>query len=185
MLAGTSTFEEYGRGWSGTGNTLAPLATERAIWRRLKARAHPDAGGDHELFLFVKALEERLAGDVVVPTISEPPHRPGTADEAPRVPFEWDVPHEELVRRALLVAHDVLEPYASLLRLLSSYRGAVSPAMRREERRGPTYRLLAAIGHAAGMTPRQRRSWYRIAERAGLSARAGAYIFDRLKEVTL
>jgi hypothetical protein len=29
------------------------------IWRLLLARLHPDAGGDHELFLFAYALKER------------------------------------------------------------------------------------------------------------------------------
>lgn len=128
-------------------------------------------------------MEEHVAGDGLEPPVPGGiRHRRETADEAPRVPFGWDVPHEELVRRALLVAHDVHEPHASLLRLLASYRGAISPAMRREENRGPTYRLLAAIGHTAGMSDRQRGTWYRIAERAGLSARAGAYILDRLRE---
>lgn len=31
--------------------TLPP--TEPAMWRKLLARAHPDAGGDHELFIWV------------------------------------------------------------------------------------------------------------------------------------
>lgn len=130
------------------------------------------------------ALEEHVAGDGLEPPVPGGiRYRRETVDEAPRVPFEWDVPHEELVRRALLVAHDVYEPHASLLRLLATYRGAVSPAMLQEEHKGPTYRLLAAIGHAADMSASQRSSWYRIAERAGLSARAGAHILDRLKGV--
>jgi hypothetical protein len=30
----------------------------RHMWRLLLARVHPDAGGDHELFLFAHALKE-------------------------------------------------------------------------------------------------------------------------------
>jgi hypothetical protein len=32
---------------------------DRHMWRLLLARLHPDAGGDHELFLFAYALKER------------------------------------------------------------------------------------------------------------------------------
>jgi hypothetical protein len=31
---------------------------DRRMWRLLLARVHPDAGGDHELFLFAHALKE-------------------------------------------------------------------------------------------------------------------------------
>lgn len=33
---------------------------DRRTWRRLLARLHPDAGGDHELFLFACALKDEL-----------------------------------------------------------------------------------------------------------------------------
>ena len=32
------------------------------MWRLLLARLHPDAGGDHELFLFAHALKEGTCG---------------------------------------------------------------------------------------------------------------------------
>jgi hypothetical protein len=35
----------------------APLESHQ-MWRLLLARAHPDAGGDHELFLFACALRD-------------------------------------------------------------------------------------------------------------------------------
>jgi hypothetical protein len=34
------------------------LFEDRHMWRLLLARAHPDAGGDHKLFLFAHALKE-------------------------------------------------------------------------------------------------------------------------------
>lgn len=37
--------------------TLPPTA--RVMWRKLLARAHPDAGGDHELFIFFEELAEK------------------------------------------------------------------------------------------------------------------------------
>jgi hypothetical protein len=33
------------------------------MWRLLLARLHPDAGGDHELFLFARALKEGAYGN--------------------------------------------------------------------------------------------------------------------------
>lgn len=38
-------------------NRLA-LLEDRRMWRMLLARLHPDVGGDHELFLFARAVEE-------------------------------------------------------------------------------------------------------------------------------
>ena len=35
---------------------------DRHMWRLLLARLHPDAGGDHELFLFAHALREGASG---------------------------------------------------------------------------------------------------------------------------
>lgn len=35
---------------------------DRHMWRMLLAKLHPDAGGDHELFLFACALKERIYG---------------------------------------------------------------------------------------------------------------------------
>jgi hypothetical protein len=36
---------------------------DRQMWRLLLARLHPDAGGDHELFLFACALKDELCGE--------------------------------------------------------------------------------------------------------------------------
>ena len=44
---------------------------DRQMWRLLLARVHPDAGGDHALFLFACALKDRLYEN----------HRPGAERE--------------------------------------------------------------------------------------------------------
>jgi hypothetical protein len=36
---------------------------DRHMWRLLLARLHPDAGGDHELFLFAHGLKEGAYGN--------------------------------------------------------------------------------------------------------------------------
>src|SRR3954454_14044062 len=40
----------------------AMLLEDRQMWRQLLAKLHPDAGGDHELFLFACALKEGICG---------------------------------------------------------------------------------------------------------------------------
>jgi hypothetical protein len=47
-----------GKGYAGR---EAPFE-HRHMWRLLLARLHPDAGGDHELFLFACALKDELCG---------------------------------------------------------------------------------------------------------------------------
>ena len=47
-----------------TPRTLAPPLTDRAMWRRLRALAHPDRAGDHAIYIWVEAwlvLELELA----------------------------------------------------------------------------------------------------------------------------
>ena len=38
------------------------LLEDRHMWRLLLAKLHPDAGGDHELFLFACAVKEGIYG---------------------------------------------------------------------------------------------------------------------------
>jgi hypothetical protein len=45
----------------GVASREAPFEN-RHMWRLLLARLHPDAGGDHELFLFAHALREGAPG---------------------------------------------------------------------------------------------------------------------------
>jgi hypothetical protein len=47
-----------GKGYAG----LEAPFEDRHMWRLLLARLHPDAGGDHELFLFACALKDELCG---------------------------------------------------------------------------------------------------------------------------
>ena len=44
-------------------NVYQPMFLEdRHMWRLLLAKLHPDAGGDHELFLFACAVKEGICG---------------------------------------------------------------------------------------------------------------------------
>jgi hypothetical protein len=90
---------------------------------------------------------------------------------------------DRLTAHALAVAEEVVQPYAELLRLLSDCREAPASdiALTRQQRQGATYKTLAAIAHAAGMTKAERTGWYRVAESVPLSQRHAGHIMAKLK----
>lgn len=47
---------------AGARNVDLSFLEDRHMWRMLLAKLHPDAGGDHELFLFACALKEGICG---------------------------------------------------------------------------------------------------------------------------
>jgi hypothetical protein len=154
-------------------------ADDPKMWRRLKALAHPDNRGDHELFIWVGAVR-----DMVCSRVAEPPawNRPEpTREPAPdpdRVPWSDAYDFEEVTRTALRYA-SLGKPYASLLSLLADCRPLDN--MARQQSRGASYRQLAAVGHAWGMTKRERVAWYRVAEDLALTDRHAGHILGRLK----
>ncbi|MDQ4042524.1 MAG: hypothetical protein M3118_01730 [Actinomycetota bacterium] len=156
--------------------------TDTSMWRKLIARAHPDTGGDHNLFIWVSELKEYVAGETAEEPQHEPPRGAPNAD-SDRVPFD-PVGVEDFVGltcRALLMARDVPEKYARLLRLLDDCTEALHGALVREQKRGASYKRLAAIGHRAGMDVRARSGWYRVAESIPLSDRHAGHILGSLK----
>lgn len=171
------------------GRTKSPAELgDRSYWRRLKATCHPDAGGDHELFLWIVALEEyvhaNLTGFGREAPYSAGQSRRADSEQPDRIPFD---PHEcgdhlALNLRALGIADEVEEPYASLLRLLVDCGAGWSGREQVLERRGATWRSVAAIAHEAGLSYEQRQRWYRIAEYVPLSQKMAGHILSRLKE---
>ncbi len=150
------------------------------MWRRLVARTHPDAGGDHELFIWTGALRDVVCGRETFSFRNEtsPPPRP---DEEPaRVPFDPSADFSELTRRALAMAEEVGGVHGALLELLSDCE---APPMQTGawEQRGASYKKLAAVGHMVSMTKAERGRWYRIAEDIPLSDRHAGHILGRLK----
>ena len=55
-------------GFTGGGRSLR----DRRLWRLLLARLHPDAGGDHELFLFARDAMDKLCGPHRAPSRGGP-----------------------------------------------------------------------------------------------------------------
>jgi hypothetical protein len=54
------------------------LLKDRHMWRMLLAKLHPDAGGDHELFLFACAVREGICGS------RHPERKPASKDSERR-----------------------------------------------------------------------------------------------------
>ena len=171
----------------------APL-TDRGMWRKLLARAHPDAGGAHELYIWTSALRDHVCSScaqdpdyVTRRDQGGPPGSPTSPGFAARVPYEEAFGRAgsfaELTRQAVMFAESgaVGEPHASLLRLLADCYEAHDGTLYRQQMRGATYKQLAYIAHLAGMTPAERRAWYQIAERVPLSQRHAGHLVAQLQ----
>jgi hypothetical protein len=162
---------------------------DHRMWRLLVGRAHPDTGGDHELFIWTMAMRDTICGGdvgVEAPRIDHRDHRAwrqeaSTANAADRVLFEEDAYFELLTDRAVAMAEAVAEPYGYLLRQVAGCYPAEDGPLYRQQCQGASYRVLAAIGHQVGMTKDERVQWYRIAEAVPLSQRHAGHILSRLK----
>jgi hypothetical protein len=171
--------------------TLTAPPTDRSMWHRLLFRVHPDQGGDAALSVWVRNLQKHVAGDDVEPVVDDRSRRArygGTARNAERVPFEQAFgkagSFAELTRQAVMLADEVGEPHASLLRLLADCYEAseAEGTLYRQQMRGATYNQLAYIAHLANMTKPQRTRWYEICRAVPLSQRHAGHIFSRLQE---
>jgi hypothetical protein len=172
--------------------TLTHPPDHRGMWRRLVGRAHPDGGGDHDLFIWTVAVRDIVCSSKswTGPAFgedSEPDDQPsrrrdnsasGTAD---RVPFDKFADFEVLTDRALSMAEAVAEPFGFLLRQVADCHPASDGPLYDQQRCGASYRSLAAVGHTVGMSKAERVQWYRIAEAIPLSQRHAGHILSRIK----
>ena len=149
------------------------------MWRQLIARTHPDAGGSHELFICTGNLKELVCSGL--PPEAPTPIRPEPTRETDpeRVPFPPGADFETLTRHAVMLSEDEPLPYRSLLRLLRDCEPLAE--FEDKQRRGASYRQLAAVGHLAGMSKSERTRWYRVAESVPLTDRHAGHLLGRLK----
>ncbi len=155
---------------------------DKTMWRKVKARTHPDTGGSHELFIWVGSVEELVCSGKIEATSTAPPsaQRPGPSPKPDAVPFDPAIDFQAISFCALWTAKDVPELYGQLLLLLKDCEEVYSDPLANQQRRGASYRQLAAIGHAVGMSKSERITWYRIAESIPLSARHAGHILSKL-----
>src|SRR5215210_7331544 len=162
-------------------------ATDRLMWRRLLARAHPDAGGTHELFIWTGVVRDVVcSSSLPAGGNPEPEDHPSrrrdhsTSSAAECVPFDPFADLEILTDRAVTMAAAVAEPYGYLLRQVADCYPVSDGSLHDQQRRGASYKSLAAIGHRVGMTKAERVQWYSIAEAVPLSQRHAGHILSRL-----
>jgi hypothetical protein len=159
------------------------------MWRKLLAVAHPDQGGSNDLFVWVRELQEHVAGDGVEPLLREarrdPPSHHTTGERLDYTDaFDRAGSFDGLTRVAVMYADEVGEPYAGLLRMLRDCyeAGPGDIALHRQQNQGATYRTLAAIAHRARMSKPERIQWYRVCESVPISQRHAGHIIERLQE---
>jgi hypothetical protein len=159
---------------------------DRGMWRRLVGRAHPDAGGDHELFIWTVATREAVCGGELGDEIPNASHSRRREAQAPsavgRVPFDEDAYLEVLTDRAVKMADAVAEPFGYLLRKVADCYPVEAGPLHDQQRCGASYRSLAAIGYQVGMSKEERVQWYRIAEAIPLSQRHAGHILSKLQK---
>ncbi|MDP9458063.1 MAG: hypothetical protein M3Q60_20335 [Actinomycetota bacterium] len=159
------------------------------MWKRLVSRAHPDAGGDHDLFIWASATREAVCGGELGGEIPRRPDSHAPAADSDRIGFESAFRKAEsfsdLTRQAVELANsgDIPKTYAVLLLLLADCQEAsrADAMLFRQQRQGATYKQLAAIAHSLSMTKAERVGWYRVAERVPLSVRHAGHILSKLK----
>ena len=158
------------------------------MWRRLVGRAHPDAGGDDDLFIWAVAVGDVVCSSSLHASVSpEPEDHPSRRREAStaaapdRVPFDRFADLEVLTERAVTMAEAVAEPYGYLLRQVADCYPSSEGPLHDQQRRGASYRSLAAMGHQVGMSKAERVQWYRIAGAVPLSQRHAGHILSRLQ----
>jgi hypothetical protein len=153
-------------------STMPPDDTN--MWRKVLKRVHPDAGGDHDLFIWISSLKESVSNaQLSPPPPREPPPRPPAPQTEDRDSVEVDpaLSFDEITESALAVNE---YPYDEVLSLLRTCAG------RGRRHKGATYKQLAAIAHRVGMSKSQRCRWYRVAEDVQLSRKHASHIMDSL-----
>ena len=156
--------------------TLPP--NDPRMWRRALARLHPDSGGQHELFLWGTVVRDLVCHGQESRRFS--PHAAPPGGDKPRVPFPDLADFAALTARALeRAASEAGDGYGRVLALLADCEPLGHLA--HEQQRGASYKRLAAIAHAAGMSKPERVGWYRVAEEIPLADRHAGHILSKLK----
>lgn len=138
--------------------TATPAPTDKTMWRKLLRVVHPDVGGDPDLFIWTRELEERVAGGLGKnPTASR--RRPAPPPPStPRIPFPERADFDALTKRALIMADELPTDFARLLFMLRDCK----PFEGNEDAmyRGASYKQLALVAHKAGLSKDERSRWY-------------------------
>lgn len=158
--------------------TATPAPTDKRMWRKVYRLAHPDTGGDEAVFIWLRELEQRVAGGLgegPTTTRRRPTPPPPTT---PRIPYPEFPDFDALTRRALLMADELAPVFAKLLYALRD----IDPFDLNETsmERGASFKQLALIAHKAGMSKEERVRWYEIAKDVPLAEAHAGYLIVHL-----
>ena len=161
--------------------------TEPAMWRKLLARSHPDAGGDHDLFVWATALQEYVANGA--PSLWDArPRRDdsrrgdrGGDHRGDRVYLDDRYDFEAATFEALRLAGTLPSPFGEFLLRLADIELAEDEVGIKQQNRGATFKSLAALGHQVGLDAAGRQRLYAIAQEIPLSQRHVGHLFARSK----
>jgi hypothetical protein len=175
--------------------TQTAALNDRSFWRRLLAVAHPDRnGGDHELFVFLTALQEHILECATLEPVLDSSRRregstwrPTQQDQGQdRVPFDPDLgvadEHLMLTHRALSIAQTLEEPLRSLLLLLLDHDTTDHGRDALRQMRGASYKQIAYGAHLAGLPSEERSRLYEVARSIPLSESHASHIINELKK---
>ena len=193
------------------GRTAAPAdLTDKRLWRLLKARAHPDAGGSEELFVWTQSLHEELCSDASLPesgfasrvweeflaaqrsrsrTEARPKKRPKQSKRSTnRIHFGTSLSFEELTDRAIEIADVLEEPYGELVSLLLegcelSGFGCDLAFIEAASTVGAFYARVADASHALGLDEQTRVRLYKFAMRVPLSDLHAVHMVNRARRL--
>jgi hypothetical protein len=160
--------------------TVTAKPDDKSMWRKLLARAHPDAGGDDALFVWANNVREKVCAGRLPRPRPEPRYETPTYEPPARVPYPTAYLDFGALTRATVevVAEQVGEPFCGLLKLLADCEPTIEQT---GHLRGASYKQLALIAHTVGMTKEQRKEWYRIAEGVPLSELHARHLIAKLE----
>jgi hypothetical protein len=107
-----------------------------------------------------------------------------STERAKRIPFDPGVDFEERTLAILRWYRTASDPYRRVLLLLLDCGAADHGRAYVRQCQGATYKQLAAIAYAAGMSWEERQEWYAVCEAVGLTHRHAVHILGRLNERT-
>jgi hypothetical protein len=137
------------------GSSTTPDVLDARMWRLLKARCHPEMGGDHELFVWLAALYAGLEGR-------------GFRASAPETPPN----RVEVFMQACTAVHaEALAPLVSWWPAFGEYDYSDLA----------TKKQVAHIAHLVGMTSSERYEFYSVCDDFGLTKRAASHLIEEHK----
>lgn len=162
------------------------IYSDKSMWRKLRAKCHPDSGGQHELFIWVDELREQVS--ILAWKLES------HADEYKKIIQENQELRERLAEYESCSAPYDDEPEESeIIRRISSlrrcHRDALIPLQEWAETwesidsSGPaTGKQIAYIAHLYGMDNGERYDFYDVCESIGLSKNGAGWLISHYLE---